>query len=265
MKAGYNNVFASPESVRAIEEYLVETGRKIEKAEQRPIIEEINGKTHVFFDKEVHVVDKEHERDLPQPDAFEAFSLQGLVDYINNDPDCLDYSGTFTLHVADESNVELLSPVTGYNKRRYVLAKCRALVPCIRFSQFMDADDFQVMLQSKFVENDNRNKVLMVAGNLSSEQNVQKADDGVSQRITVQQGVASASTVTIKNPVVLTPYRTFHEIEQPSSAFVLRFNERSNCALFEGDGGLWRVEAVRRIGEWLKQNIYSPLSIQIIA
>ena len=61
-------------------------------------------------------------------------------------------------------------------------------------------------------------------------------------------------------PIVrLSPYRTFREIEQPESQFLLRIrtDDRGNAevALFEADGGVWRNEARLRIAEYLKEHI----------
>jgi len=60
--------------------------------------------------------------------------------------------------------------------------------------------------------------------------------------------------------VVLRPYRTFLEIEQPASAFVFRLRrgregELPTCALFEADGGRWKLEAIERIRDYLKEQL----------
>ena len=55
--------------------------------------------------------------------------------------------------------------------------------------------------------------------------------------------------------VNLAPYRTFAEIDQVVSQFVFRARVGSgsaNLALFEGDGGRWRLSAVAAIKAWLE-------------
>ena len=84
---------------------------------------------------------------------------------------------------------------------------------------------------------------------------MQTADDGVSQKVTINKGVVTAEDVTIKNPVYLVPLRTFYEVEQPASPFVLRFNEGADVALFEGDGGAWKLKAVKNIKDWLDNQL----------
>ncbi|MEB9782308.1 hypothetical protein P4K16_30685, partial [Bacillus cereus] len=55
------------------------------------------------------------------------------------------------------------------------------------------------------------------------------------------------------NPVQLSPYRTFVEVEQPESKFVFRMREGARCGLFEADGGAWKLEAMNNIKEYLKE------------
>lgn len=63
----------------------------------------------------------------------------------------------------------------------------------------------------------------------------------------------------IKPIVRLSPYRTFREIAQPESQFLLRIKTGDNgavqAALFEADGGAWRNEARLRIAAYLKEHI----------
>ena len=59
-------------------------------------------------------------------------------------------------------------------------------------------------------------------------------------------------------PIVkLAPYRTFREIEQPEIEVLLRTRIDSNnvpsVALFEADGGAWRITAMKRIAEYISK------------
>ena len=169
-----------------------------------------------------------------------------------------------TVRVVNTRRVEVLTPMCGYYKERDVVAECDALVPDIPFGKFMDVDEFQIMLQSRFEDSTNRALVLQLSGSLRSEQSNQIADDGVSQKVTIKRGVATADDVTVKNPVTLRPLRTFYEVEQPESPFILRFNENANAALFEGDGGAWKLRAVENIRSWLVAKL-AGCNVEVIA
>ena len=59
--------------------------------------------------------------------------------------------------------------------------------------------------------------------------------------------------------VALRPYRTFLDIHQPASEFVLRIkadkDEGPRCALFEADGGAWRFTALEHIKSYMADNL----------
>jgi hypothetical protein len=156
------------------------------------------------------------------------------------------------VRVKSPTEVEVIAPQRGYWRERELVAYCNAVVPDIRFGRYMDRDEFQIMVQTCFMDSDNRALVLQLAGNVRKEQTLQTADDGVSQRITVNAGISTAADVIVKNPVSLIPFRTFHEVEQPASPFVLRFDEDGNPALFTGDGSAWKLEAVSTVKAYLK-------------
>ena len=92
-------------------------------------------------------------------------------------------------------------------------------------------------------------------GNLREEKVNQQTDDGVSQSVQINSGVASVSEVKVPNPVVLSPYRTFQEVSQPASTFIFRMREGMKSALFEADNAAWQVDAKQYIKEYLQKNI----------
>lgn len=247
----------SAAAVRAKEEYLFDAGQKYAEASMNPQEIVVNDRHFIAYGKDLTEVPEKEADCVRFPKQIGFFSLAGLIDYIKADPDALfsDPGRMHMVRVSNEETVEILTPVTGERKERGIIAVCNAHAPTIPFHTFMDPDRFQVMLQTMFLRDPNLDLVLKISGALRKEQNVQTADDGVSQRVTINAGVATAADVTIKNPVDLQPMRTFQEIEQPVSPFVLRFNNEAQAALYEGDGGAWKVEAVSRIGAYLRANL----------
>src|SRR5437870_4623366 len=76
-----------------------------------------------------------------------------------------------------------------------------------------------------------------------------QGSDGFSQTVTVKAGITRVEKAIVPNPVTLIPFRTFREVEQPSSSFILRLTggEKPKAALFEADGGQWKLEAIKNI------------------
>ena len=258
-------IFATPEAARAEVEYLVKIGQEKQAAEEAVQALEINGETWTAYKGSL----KRFTPEKPvRPDVFTAFSLSGLVDFILADVDEIFMNGKdymrHIVRVVDPWKVEILTPMTGYYRERFCVCECMALVPEIPFDSFMGIEDFQIMVQTRFENSANRELVLKLSGNLRSEQSGLIADDGVSQKITINRGVTSAGDVIVKNPVTLKPLRTFYEVEQPESPFILRFNEEGQAALFEGDGGKWKLEAVENIKNWLGQQL-NECNVEVIA
>ena len=110
-----------------------------------------------------------------------------------------------------------------------------------------------------FLATEPQRQLLSIVGNLKDSNTTKFKDDGVTQEVTVKAGIARVEEVDLPNPVLLQPYRTFLEIDQPESAFVFRLKTgpagAPECALFEADGGAWRLAAIGRIRDWIKEMV----------
>jgi hypothetical protein len=184
----------------------------------------------------------------PTVPTLKVHNLSGIVEYIQND---FDDRYPVLIHVISPTEVRV---VTQFNNdlQRNVLIAANALLPNIPFDRYLDLEHFNILLQSCFVESSERAQVLAVVGNVRDEKVMNFSDDGVSQQITAKAGVATVEQVKVPNPVVLKPFRTFVEIEQPFSPFVLRLKDGPSAALFEADGGAWKVAAIAEIKEYLR-------------
>lgn len=74
-------------------------------------------------------------------------------------------------------------------------------------------------------------------------------DDGVTQTVVTKSG-AKIGVESMPNPVELAPYRSFREIDQVKSKFLLRYKD-GKFALFDVEGNAWQYEAVKRVAEYL--------------
>ncbi|GEM04130.1 hypothetical protein HMI01_11180 [Halolactibacillus miurensis] len=178
-------------------------------------------------------------------------SLSGLVDYLKSN---FDAHGQTLIHVVDPQTVRVLSKTNSdMNRQKWIEAK--AFVPSFNFNNFYDSEAFNIKLQSTFVKNEDRDIVLKVVGNLREENVKTIGDDGISQSVSAKVGIATVADVRVPNPVLLAPYRTFTEVEQPESNFVLRMRDGGQCALFEADGGAWQLEAMSNVANFLQAEL----------
>ena len=108
-------------------------------------------------------------------------------------------------------------------------------------------------LQANFQPTGDLNLILKVSGNIEKKNNAAYSDDGVSQVVTMQTGVATKADALVPNPARLKPFRTFQEVPQPESNFVFRIgdDEEPTFKLVEAEGGIWRNEAIQNIKDYL--------------
>ena len=198
----------------------------------------------------------------PTAEPIEISTLTGLCDYIKNDLDG-EMVGTH-IQVISPTTVYLCDAIRGRYRQRetLVIADCKDFIgKGFPFGQWVDTERFIIDLQSQFAPTDNRDLILSVVGSMTDEEVRQTDDDGVSQQVTTRAGIRRKEQTTVPNPVILKPYRTFIEVEQPESPFVLRLRRDRGVevALFEAGGGRWKSDAVLAIADYLREAVDIPV------
>jgi hypothetical protein len=216
-------------------EYLVEQGQ--------PEVLEVNGQQ--YSTRKLYTVLE------PTPAPLVVRNLSGLVDYLKSE---FDKQAPLLVHVVSPTSVSVVSSYNNDYSRKEII-KAEAMLPEFRYGQYYDAESFNIKLQSVFLENEDRTKLLKVVGNIKEEAVRQVGDDGVSQSVVAKTGVATVEDVKVPNPVLLAPYRTFVEVDQPASAFVFRMQNGPTAALFEADGGAWRNTAIDNVATFLCEEL----------
>lgn len=190
-------------------------------------------------------------------------TLTGLVDYIKSDLDKLPEK--LLIQVISPRKVALYSPLNADREREQYISAEAILPDNVIYDRFIGTEQFNIMLQSAFVDVGTKSALLKYTGLIQDEAVKTTGDDGVSQQVTVKTGVASVGQAIVPNPVELAPYRTFPEVEQPISKFIFRMQEGPKAALYEADGGAWRNKAILSIKEYLQEELKELENIEIIA
>ncbi len=221
--------------------------------QKEPYIKDINGSTYTDTDlKRIN-----HN---PKAETLGMSTLTSLVDYIRGNIDTM--APKMIIEASSPTRVELYSQLDSDRTREY-LVEVNADIPGFRFGEFQDKENFIIGMQAKFLDDiiqTDKALVLRFAGTVEAKSVAQYGDDGVTQKASIKTGIASKSDAVVPNPVLLRPYRTFIEVEQPKSYFIFRMKESKHddgvqCALFEADGGAWKNEAVRNIKEYLENEL----------
>ncbi len=214
-----------------------------------------------YIDKGLHLITP------PQVAALECSTLQGLADLVESGLDGAKPTDTDLLvHIVSPTEVHLTSRMADEYGRRRVWVEANYPKGCnvFPFNAFLDTEKFIIQAQTGFqrvkIETDDGamaldlDYVLRIASAISAEAIKTSEDDGISQRVTARAGVVLKDQEILKPRVNLAPYRTFAEIDQVLSGFVFRAQQGGGgvqLALFENDGGRWRLSAVAAIKAWL--------------
>ena len=231
---------------------------------QQPRTEDINGKRYYFKDGVPMLVGG-----CNRCKEIKLSTLSSLVDYIKEDMRA-DFQGDvpkMIVHVASETNVRMITQFNS-DMDRWDVVDVNAKVPDVVLNRFMEQEAFIIQMQSMFLDTPDKAVVMQVAGNVEDRTVASYGDDGVTQKATVKTGIASVEDVIVPNPVTLMPFRTFHEVEQPTIDFVFRMrNSQSgvSCALFEADGGAWKLQAVHEIADYLKMELDGVENISVLS
>lgn len=168
--------------------------------------------------------------------------------------DTLEKVGT-TIMVQVKSN-DTVEVMTTYlsDFSRNTLYRAKADAPGLR-TGFRGREVALIELRSLCIPNEGTAYLLDLLSRMTNENSVSTNDNGVTQTVEARQGVALNAVVEIKPRVMLRPFRTFLEVEQPESEFLLRVEPDEGIGFFEADGGIWKLEAKKNIADYFLKNM----------
>ena len=186
---------------------------------------------------------------VPRAEAIEVNGLDSIVKLVRNELDTFEGRILF-IRVESPRRVSVFTALdAGLDRDSLYRAVC-------------DAPDFKqgwreqeaaiIELRSAFIPNEGVDYLLDLLSRVSKEEGVTSEDNGVSQTVTAKQGIALKRLEQLKTRVSLSPFRTFTEIQQPESEFILRLDDDGRVGLFEADGGKWRMDAKARIAAYFE-------------
>lgn len=184
------------------------------------------------------------------PSVFATKSLASLVALIVKESN-KDGINDIVVHVEGPTEVNVLT-VLRDDFSRYALYSAEAELPRISMGNYMDLEAMNILLKSAFVQSDTRDKLIAILGNVKEEAVKTSSDDGMSQSVVAKTGIGTVGNVKIPPIVKLAPYRTFIEVEQPEGEFLLRLKQGPDAALFEADGGAWKLDARKNIKNYFE-------------
>jgi len=193
---------------------------------------------------------------------FKLSTLEGVVDYINNEIDVHITGELLVVHIESPTKLKVYS-MLNIDKDREVLVEANAVIPDIQFGKYLQTEDFIIEILSKFHPNEDSAKIMKLVGNIREEHVQNTSDNGISKTVQARKGIAMIENTEVPNPVTLAPFRTFPELIQPESLFVFRLKDGPQSALFNAGGTGWRSYAMSQAKRYIEENIHDEVKSNV--
>ena len=180
-------------------------------------------------------------------------TLTAFVNYIKAGIYNKEITDPLYINIKSPLEVFATTPVNKFGERSTIVRADRYRFNPFSFGQAHDFESFVVALRSKFAVSDGVKELLECLKSVTNENSVSTEDNGVTQVVTAKNGLHLNAAVQISPIWELRPHRTFTEIDQPESLFLLRMTQGENTryTLYETDGNAWAIEAMQSIAFWL--------------
>jgi hypothetical protein len=197
---------------------------------------------------------------------LEVSTLAALVAYVVDDFDEKGETSGLFVHVVSPTRVDVLTPLQGEGEVRQRILSAQARVPRLMLSEidaprWLDVGDMGVHLRTCFLKSEARDSIVKFIGSWVETDKLEVSDDGFGQQVVVRSGLGMVAAGGAPSDMDLAPIRTFHEVEQPVSPFVLRLRKGGHVALFSADGGAWENEAIQSVAEFLEERLPDVVTI----
>lgn len=217
----------------------------------RPLIQDVDCSTFVI------TTDGKATELLPNifhPDTLPLNSLDALVKLIKTEASEMDTPLYIT--IPDHMTVRCFGQpdaAARYFRQVYYEAKATD-VPGWGEKVQLGFEEAQIALRTRFQETQDTLYAMKLLSDICCGAKVIYNDNGIATTVTTQKGVALQTNAQIRPIITLKPYRTFQEVEQPESIFLIRVNDRG-ISFTEADGGMWKLAARETIKVFLEKRL----------
>lgn len=144
-------------------------------------------------------------------------------------------------------------PEARYFRQVYYEAKATD-VPGWDAKVHLGFEEAQIALRTRFQETPDTQYALRLLSEISTGAKITFNDNGVATTVVTKKGIDLQANEAIRPIINLKPYRTFQEVEQPESIFLIRVNERG-ISFTEADGGMWKLKARETVKAFLEEKL----------
>lgn len=195
---------------------------------------------------------------IDRPDALPLTSLDALVKLVRSEATGVETPLYIT--IPDHLTVHCFGrPAAKERFYRQVYYVANATdVPGWDAKVTLPFEEMQIALRTRFQETKDTPYVQKLLSEISTGAKITFNDNGVATTIVTKKGIDLQANETIRPIVSLRPYRTFQEVDQPESVFLIRINERG-ISFIEADGGMWKLKARETVKTFLEDKLQKEI------
>lgn len=200
---------------------------------------------------------------IDHPDTLPLTSLDALVKLVRSE--AAGVESPLYITIPDHLTVCCFGqpkPDARYHRQVYYEAKATD-VPGWDAKVTLPFEEMQIALRTRFQETKDTPYVQKLLSEISTGAKITFNDNGVATTIVTKKGIDLQANETIRPIVSLRPYRTFQEVDQPESVFLIRINERG-ISTIEADGGMWKLKARETVKAFLEKQLAEEVSAEAV-
>lgn len=188
------------------------------------------------------------------PDEITLNSLDSLVKLVKTEANRAGYPAPIYITIPKHDYVECFTqPLADkYQKRTRLYAVRATDIPGWGDKVNMAFEEAMIALLTRFQATSDTDYVRKLLSDITTGSKITYNDNGIAQSVVTKRGIDLQANAAIRPIVTLRPYRTFQEVAQPESIFLIRINERS-INFIEADGGMWKLTARNTVKAYLEK------------
>lgn len=230
----------------------------IEKIQEmtKPVIQEVEGRTFSVSADNI----EEIRPILDRPDCLVLNSLDALVKLVKTEA-LQKYKTPIYLTIPNHMIVTCFSQpddeMGRYERITYYTATATD-VPGWEERTQLPFEEAMIALRTRFQPTNDTEYALKLLSEITTGAKITFNDNGVATSVVTKKGIDLQTNQAIRPIITLKPYRTFQEVEQPESQFLIRVSERG-ISFIEADGGMWKLHARETIKQYLDEAFASEI------
>lgn len=205
----------------------------------------------------------------PELDVVELItlhSLEALITLVQTEGIKFIMDGPLYITVPSHTTVRCFThPVPENRMKRDGLYWVEATdVPGWNEKVTMSFDEAMIALRTRFQATADSEYALKLLSDITTGSKITLNDNGIATSVVSRTGVSLQTNTPIRPIISLRPYRTFQEVEQPASQFLIRVSERG-ITFAEADGGMWKLAARKTVRDYLKEKLSAEIDKGLVA